>query len=69
MQKTIEILGLACTAAGLGRDDDALGLEGAVDAKWSELGVPHAAALSEACRERDLAPARARLGEPASARA
>ena len=64
MQQTIEILGLAFTAAGLGRDDDALHLEGAVDAKWSELGVPHAPPLSEAWRERDLAPARARLGEP-----
>jgi predicted ATPase/class 3 adenylate cyclase len=64
MQQTIEILGLAFTAAGLGRDEDALRLEGAVDAKWSELGVPHAPPLSEAWRERDLAPARARLGEP-----
>jgi predicted ATPase/class 3 adenylate cyclase len=64
MQQTIEILGLAFTAAGLGRDEDALRLEGAVDAKWNELGVPHAPPLSEAWRERDLAPAHARLGEP-----
>ncbi len=64
MQQTIEILGLAFTAAGLGRDEDALRLEGAVDAKWKELGVSHAPPLSEAWRQRDLGPARARLGEP-----
>jgi predicted ATPase/class 3 adenylate cyclase len=63
MQQTIEILGLAFAAAGLGRDEDALRLEGAVDAKWKELGVSHAPPLSEAWRERDLDPARARLGE------
>ena len=39
MQQTIEILGLAFTAAGLGRDEDALRLEGAVAAKWKELGI------------------------------
>jgi hypothetical protein len=59
----MEILGLAFTAAGLGRDEDAFRLEGAVDAKWNELGVPHAPPLTEAWRERDLGPARARLGE------
>jgi predicted ATPase/class 3 adenylate cyclase len=64
MQQTLEVLGLAFTAAGLGRDEDALRLEGAVDAKWKELGVPHAPPLSEAWRKRDLDPARARLGEP-----
>jgi predicted ATPase/class 3 adenylate cyclase len=64
MQQTLEVLGLAFTAAGLGRDEDALRLEGAVDAKWKELGVAHAPPLSEAWRERDLGPARARLGEP-----
>jgi predicted ATPase/class 3 adenylate cyclase len=64
MQQTIEVLGLAFTAAGLGRDEDALRLEGAIDAKWKELGVSHAPPLSEAWRERDLVPARARLGEP-----
>jgi predicted ATPase/class 3 adenylate cyclase len=63
MQETIEILGLAFTAAGLGRDEDALRLEGAVAAKWKELGVSHAPPLSEAWRKRDLIPARARLGE------
>jgi tetratricopeptide (TPR) repeat protein len=64
MQQTIEILGLAFTAAGLGREEDALRLEGAVDAKWQELGVSHAPPLSEAWRERDLVQARYRLGEP-----
>ena len=39
MQQAIEIHGLALTAAGLGRDKDALRLEGAVDAKYEELGV------------------------------
>ena len=62
-QQTIKVLGLAFAAAGLGRDDDALRLEGAVDAKWKELGVTHAPPLSEAYRERELGPARARLGE------
>jgi hypothetical protein len=64
MQQTLEVLGLAFTAAGLGRDEDALRLEGAVDTEWKELGVAHAPPLSEAWRERDLGPARARLGEP-----
>ena len=62
MQQTIEILGLAFTAAGLGRDEDALRLEGAVHTKWRELGISHAPPLSEAWRKRDLGPARARLG-------
>jgi tetratricopeptide (TPR) repeat protein len=61
-QQTIEVLGLAFSAAGLGRDEDALRLEGAVDAKWNELGVTHAPPLSEAYRERELGQARARLG-------
>jgi tetratricopeptide (TPR) repeat protein len=64
LQQTIEVLGLAFTAAGLGRDEHALRLEGAVDAKWQEFGVSHAPPLSEAWRERDLVPARGRLGEP-----
>ena len=63
MQQTIEVLGLAFTAAGLGRDEDALRLEGAIESKWNELGVTHAPPLSEAWRERDLGAARARLGE------
>jgi predicted ATPase len=63
-QQAMEILGLAMTAAGLGRYEDALHLEGAVDAKWKELGVSQAIPFIEAWRERDLVPARARLGEP-----
>ena len=64
MQQTIEILGLALTAAGLRRDEDALRLEGAVDAKYEELGasltfLPTFAAW----RERELGAAHARLGE------
>jgi hypothetical protein len=62
-QQAIEILCLACITAGLGRDEDALRLEGAVDAKWKELGVPHGPPLTEAWRESELGPARARLGE------
>jgi tetratricopeptide (TPR) repeat protein len=62
-QQSIEILGLALTAAGLGRDEDALRLEGAVDAKWKELGASLALPFAEAWRERDLGAARARLGE------
>ncbi len=65
MQQAVEILGLALTAAGLGRDEDALRLEGAVDAKWKELGVSSSALpFFEAWRERDLGAARVRLGEP-----
>jgi tetratricopeptide (TPR) repeat protein len=63
-QQTTEILGLAITAAGLGRDEDALRLEGAVDAKWKELGVSRAPPVLEPWRERDIGAARARLGEP-----
>jgi hypothetical protein len=65
MQQTIEILGLAFTAAGLGWDEDALRLEGAVYAKWNELGISNVVPpFIEAWRERDLGAARARLGEP-----
>jgi hypothetical protein len=64
MQQAVEILGLALTAAGLGRDEDALRLEGAVETKWKELGVSFPALpFFAAWRERDLGPARARLGE------
>jgi hypothetical protein len=63
-QQAMEMLGLAFTAAGLGRDEDALGLEGAADSKWNELGVSNAVAFIEAWRKRDLGAARARLGEP-----
>jgi predicted ATPase len=65
MQQTFEILGLALTAAGLGRDEDAFRLDGAVDAKWEELGVSALALpFYLAWRERDLGAAGARLGEP-----
>ena len=65
MQQAMEILGLALTAAGLGRDEDALRLEGAVDAKCNELGASVVLLpLLAAWRERDLGAARARLGEP-----
>lgn len=64
MQQTIEILGLALTAAGLGRDEDALRLEGAVRAKWKDLGASDALPFFKAWRERDLGAARARLHEP-----
>jgi hypothetical protein len=63
-RQAMEILGLAMTAPGLGRDEDALRLEGAADAKWHELGVSNAVPFIEAWRERDLGAARARLGEP-----
>jgi hypothetical protein len=64
MQQTIEIHGLALTAAGLGRDEDALRLEGAVNAKYAELGVVSALLQFYAdWYERDLGAARARLGE------
>jgi predicted ATPase/class 3 adenylate cyclase len=66
MQQAIEIQGLALTAAGLGRDEEALRLEGAVDAKYAELGAAGLALLPfyATWRERDLGAARARLGEP-----
>ena len=64
MQQTIEILGLALSAAGLRRDEDAVRLEGAVDAKYEELGTSLALLpFFRAWRERDLGAARARLGE------
>jgi len=65
MQQAVEIHGLALTAAGLGRDEDALRLEGAVDAKYEEFGASLAILPFYATwRERDLGAARARLGEP-----
>jgi predicted ATPase len=67
--QTIEILGLALIAAGLGRDEDALRLEGAVDAKWEELGIASRPRVLESWRERDLGAARDRLGEPRAAAA
>jgi hypothetical protein len=50
-------------AGGLGRDEDAVRLEGAVEAKWEELGYAFRPRVLETWRERDLGPARARLGE------
>jgi tetratricopeptide (TPR) repeat protein len=65
MQQAIEIYGLALTAAGLGRDEDALRLEGAVEAKYEELGASLALLpVFATWRERVLGAARARLGEP-----
>jgi tetratricopeptide (TPR) repeat protein len=65
MQQAVEILGLALTAGGLGRDEEAFRLEGAVDAKWEELGISYfALPFYLAWRERDLGAAGARLGEP-----
>jgi hypothetical protein len=65
MQQTIDVLGLPLAAA-LGRSEEALTLEGAVDATWKELGVAPALPLAEAVRERLIGAARAALG-PAAA--
>ena len=62
--QTFEVLGFAMALAGLGRDEDALRLEGAIDATWEELGVAVRPRVVETWRERDLGGARARLGEP-----
>jgi predicted ATPase/class 3 adenylate cyclase len=62
--QTFEVLGFAMAAAGLGRDEDAIRLEAAVDVKWEELGVAARPRVLETWRERDLGAARARLGEP-----
>jgi predicted ATPase len=62
-QQVTEVFGLAMIAGACGRDEDALRLEGAVEARWDELGIaarPHVVAT---WRERDLGAARARLGE------
>jgi tetratricopeptide (TPR) repeat protein len=63
LSQSFEVLGLAMATAGLGRDEDALRLEAAVDAKWEELGVAARPRVLEGWRERDLGAARARLGE------
>ena len=68
-EQTTAILGLALTAAGLGRDEDALRLEGAVEAKWKELGVAQPPPVLDAFRKRDLRAARSRLGESRAASA
>ena len=64
LSQTFDALGLAMAIAGLGRDEDALRLEAAIDAKWDELGVAARPRVLETWRERDLGAARARLGEP-----
>lgn len=64
VSQTFQVLGLAMALAGLGRDEDALRLEGAIDATWEELGVAVRPRVVETWRERDLGAARARLGEP-----
>jgi predicted ATPase len=61
-QQPIEVFGLAMIAGGLGRDEDAVRLEGAVEAKWEELGIGSRPRVLETWRERDLGAARARLG-------
>jgi predicted ATPase len=63
LQQAIEVFGLAMIAGGLGRDEDAVRLEGAVEARWEELGVGFRPRVLETWRERDLGAARARLGE------
>ena len=62
--QTFQVLGFAMALAGLGRDEDALRLEAAIDATWEELGVAARPRVVETWRERDLGAARARLGEP-----
>ena len=64
IDQAIEVFGLAMIAAGLGRDEDAVRLEGAVEAKWEELGVAARPRVLETWRSRDLGGARDRLGEP-----
>jgi len=63
LQQAIEVFGLAMIAGGLGRDEDAVRLEGAVEARWDDLGVAFRPRVLETWRERDLGAARARLGE------
>jgi predicted ATPase/class 3 adenylate cyclase len=66
-QQAIEVLGLAMIAGGLGRDEDAVRLEGAVEARWEELGIGFRPRVLETWRERDLGTARVRLGEERAA--
>ncbi len=66
-QQTIEVFGLAMIAAGLGRDEAAVRLEGAVEARWEELGIGSRPRVLETWRERDLGAARDRLGEARAA--
>jgi predicted ATPase len=66
-QQPIEVFGLAMIAGGLGRDEDAVRLEGAVEARWEELGIASRPRVLEMWRERDLGAARGRLGEAQAA--
>ena len=66
-QQPIEVFGLAMIAGGLGRDEDAVRLEGAVEARWEELGIGSRPRVLETWRERDLGAARVRLGEARAA--
>jgi hypothetical protein len=54
-------------AGGLGSDEDAVLLEGAVEARWEESGIGSRPRVLELWRERDLGAARARLGEARAA--
>jgi predicted ATPase len=66
-KQVIEVFGLAMIAGGLGRDEDAVRLEGAVEARWDGLGIGTRPRVVETWRERDLGAARARLGEERAA--
>jgi predicted ATPase len=61
--QTFEALGFAMALAGLAEDEDALRLEGAIDATWEEFGIVARPRVIETWRERDLGGARVRLGE------
>jgi predicted ATPase len=65
--QAIEVFGLALVAGGLGRDEHAVRLEGAVEARWEELGIGSRPRVLESWRERDLGAAHARLGEARAA--
>ena len=69
INQATEVFGIAMIAGGLGRDEEALRLEGAVEAKWEELGVASRPRVLERWRERDLGAARARLGQARAAAA
>jgi predicted ATPase len=65
--QAIEVLGLAMIAGGVGRDEDAVRLEGAAEARWEELDIGARPRVLETWRERDLGAARTRLGEARAA--
>jgi predicted ATPase len=62
-QQVTEVFGLAMIAGGFGRDEDAVRLEGAVEARWDELGIAARPRVVATWRERDLGAARVRLGD------